>query len=142
MLVSIYLVSLLSVSTMGAQNPRQAAAQQLSFEVASVKKSTIDRDSTSVDDLRTVGVQFLPGGRFYAKAPLAVLLLEAFKGRVIQAGSGPNQWDRALERDYWEIQAVSRFRSSNRDDRRLPWAGGRHAGPGCRTIELRRSRRH
>jgi uncharacterized protein (TIGR03435 family) len=107
MLVSIYLVSLLSVSTMGAQNPRQAAAQQLSFEVASVKKSTIDRDSTSVDDLRTVGVQFLPGGRFYAKAPLAVLLLEAFKGRVIQAGSGPNQWDRALERDYWEIQAVA-----------------------------------
>jgi uncharacterized protein (TIGR03435 family) len=107
MLASVCLASLISVMTMGMQNPRPAAAQQLSFEVASVKKSTIDQDRTSVNDLRTVGVQFLPGGRFYAKAPLAVLLLEAFKGRVIQAGSGPNQRDRALERDYWEIQAVA-----------------------------------
>lgn len=89
---------------------RSQSLQRISFETISVKPSIVSRSNPTPEDVRSVGLQFLPGGRFRARGvPFQVLLEEAYKPQLMGGGSPEfNQsHDRSLERSMYDIDAVA-----------------------------------
>lgn len=89
---------------------RSQSLQRMSFESISVKPSIVSRSNPTPEDVRSVGLQFLPRGRFRAHGvPFQILLEEAYKPQLMGGGSPEfNQsHDRSLERNMYDIDAVA-----------------------------------
>jgi uncharacterized protein (TIGR03435 family) len=102
------------VTSYGQQPPAAQIQVQLAFESASVRPTRVSRANPTADDLRSVGIQYLAGGRFRATAvPFSVLLEEAFKPQ--RMGGGTREFnqarDRSLDRAMYDIDAIADSKS-------------------------------